>query len=117
MRKSLMVAATTFALVAGATSPVHAAETAGKTETADNTSSTNTQTVFQAWADGWTAIDTPNPIDWLKIDAEGIAMMSSGDVETSAQSSAQSTSVWLLIVGLWMVFGQLAQIIMSAVNR
>ena len=114
MRKSLLAVATAFALAAGATTPAHAAETA---DSAGSAADTDAHSVFQAWADGWTAIDTPNPIDWLKTDAKGIAMMFSGDVETSARGSAQSTAAWLLIVGLTMVFGQLAQIIMSTVNR
>ena len=108
MRKSCISVATACALAAGTlAAPAHAADE----------SSADAQSVFNAWKEGWTAIDSANPIDWLKNEVEGFKMMSSGDIEMSAQGSSQAASAWLLAFGITLVFGQIAQIIMSNINR
>ncbi|WP_115684711.1 hypothetical protein [Corynebacterium senegalense] len=116
MRKSFISLATACALVAGpVAAPAYSADessTPGAVE-----SSADTQRVFDAWKEGWTAIDSANPIDWLKNEVGGFGMMSSGDIEMSAQGSSQAASAWLLAFGITLVFGQIAQIIMSSINR
>ncbi|WP_342319654.1 hypothetical protein [Corynebacterium mayonis] len=98
MRKSI-VAATTALMVAAGTfvAPAHAAV------------QPSPQEVVQAYFNGSSFPDSLNPVDLFQREVKGWEKMFSGDIEMSAEGSAESSSTWLLIFAVTTLIGQIIQ--------
>lgn len=74
----------------------------------------------QAWAAGSAVPDTANPVELLKQEIQGYAMMSSGlftgDFEQSSRGSSQATSVILPVFIGVLVIGQIIELVMRGMR-